>query len=511
MNSAIQIKHDGASGGVLLVPGSGRFLPFAFMAVSVAVVLVLAGAAGPSALKLFIFLVVGSIGAIAIRVLFRPLRERGEILVRLSSQRAAGDSDARDAAQSEADAGRYQLARGLYYLATLTVTETAFRKGGLTLSDGIFLTALVALIFDRAHASKAPPVPRLLLLGVGLLIAGGLISSLTAVEPDMSYLEVLKNLYTVCIWFWLGTLTLRTVGQVRTAVYCWLLSSAVSGAAGIHQILMGVGAVLGSVAGTRAFGFTEHMNELGMVEAVALLPALLALIDSHGWIRRAFAMLVVALIAAGLVLSVSLSAFFGLVAASAVWVFGFISPAIIKRPAVAVSLLVIVAGIALVLRFQSIHNIPTLIDRVQNVQEKSGNTYTVGTRIETYEAALRGIGENPFVGVGLDEKSAAATEGRLVHNMLLLQWYEGGVLSFLGLLIIFATIGAIGWRTAREAVSYPEFRICIALLFSFIAFVVNSMASPEAHHRDAWMFAALLVAMEAVRRRRTWFVNPSPG
>lgn len=500
MNSAIRMKHDGAPGGALLLPVSGRLLPFAFTVVSVAAVLALAGAARPAETKLLIFLVAGSIAGMAIRVLFRPLREHGEIL---ATRGAAGPADTRDTAQTEADAGRYRLARWLYYLGTLTVTQTVWRKAGFTLSDWIFLGALGALVLERVPTGRVPAtMPRMLLLGVGLLSAGGLLSSLSTRNPLISCFEMLKNLYTLGIWLWLGTVTLRTVDQVRIAVYCWLLSSAASGAAAIAEVFFGISAAVSAVVGGRALGLTEHVNELGMVEAMAFLPAVIMLSDSRGWLKRALGALLAVLITAGLVLSVSMGALAGLAIAAAIWAIGFLRPGIIKKPAVAVSILLIIAALGYALRFQSVHRIPTFVDRIQNLQEKSGSSYTVGTRIKTYKAAWQKISEDPFVGVGLDPQSSRVNQEWNVHNMLLLQWYEGGILSFLSIVVVFGTVWIIGWRTAGESVSSSEFRICIAMLFSFVAFFVFAMTAPEAHHRDAWMFAPLPLAMEALRRRR---------
>jgi len=437
----------------------------------------------------------------ALRMILRPMRDHGHYL-KIAHLR--GIEDQGQSAISE-DSKRFALARFLYYLGMLTVTQTVLRKGGFAVSDWIFLASVVATVVEGRRERQVPgAASRALSVGVVLLLAGGILSSANARDPVSSYLQVLKYFYVVCIWLWLGSLTLRNVAQVRTALCCWIISAAISGLAGIAEVVFPFGAAARALAGGgRAIGLTEHANELGMVEAMALLPALVMLGDSRGFLKKLVWAALGLFIVGGLILSVSVSALTGLLVASTLWMIGLSRPTTIKKRYLVTMLVLVITSTGFAIRFQSVHRLPNIYERLESLRQRSGGGYTVGTRLRTYRAAWERIGNDPFVGVGLDEKSARAADNWEVHNMLLLQWYEGGILSFLGITIIVYAVWSLTWMSLVRSDNYVAFRISLALYLSFIAFFIYAMTTPESRHRDAWLFAALPVAMEAVRRRLT--------
>jgi O-antigen ligase len=484
---------------------------FPWLLLSIVVVAIqIAGATTPEREKLLVILFLALIGVAILRLMFRSLREHGDML---RTQSIEQDFEMVRGLSTEPNEGEsskeYHVARSLYYMGTLTITQTVFRKAGFTLSDWIFLCSLGALVLERPPCElRISTIPRMFWLGVGLLLFGGTLSSFTAREPTASFLEVIKYFYTVVVWIWLSTVLLRNVRQVQRALSCWVISAAVSGAAAIGQIVIGIALFAGAVVGGRAVGFTEHINELGMVGAMTFLPAMMMTIDSRGAFRQSLMGVVTLLILAGLVLSVSLSSLIALGIAAAVWAIGFLHLSIIRKPAVAISILVTTITLGWILRNQSVRHIPTFVDRIENLSDRSGNGQTVYERVRTYKAAWRYIRQSPLIGVGLDPQSSKADENRGVHNMILLQWYEGGIISALGILTIFGLVWSVIWRTALDSVSYREFRLSISILFSFVAFFVYAMSTSEAHHRDAWMFAVLPLVMEALRRRRLAHIQP---
>jgi len=153
------------------------------------------------------------------------------------------------------------------------------------------------------------------------------------------------------------------------------------------------------------------------------------------------------------------------------------------------------------LTLQGTQGMPTVFDRLARFQERSGANRTFGSRVATIKEAWDSIANNPVVGVGLDQDSAQTPSGEFVHNYALSQWYEGGVFSFTGIIIIMVFVFCIDCHIIYRAETFLEWWLGVACLMSFLSFFVYAMASPIEHHRDAWVFAAFPLALDAVRRR----------
>ena len=107
--------------------------------------------------------------------------------------------------------------------------RSSLRRGaGVTGSDLLFLFALalaaVALISRRLRAPVYTGA--VLILGVALFAAGGLISSFGAPSPWESVTVVARVVYLTVVWFWLGALLLRTRRHMRLAIAFWVASAA---------------------------------------------------------------------------------------------------------------------------------------------------------------------------------------------------------------------------------------------------------------------------------------------
>ena len=131
----------------------------------------------------------------------------------------------------------------------------------------------------------------------------------------------------------------------------------------------------------------------------------------------------------------------------------------------------------------------------------AGTGGTLYTRLDGYDEAWSRIAEQPLIGVGLDEQSSQAVLGpKLVHNMLINQWFTAGILGLLGLLMIIWGVVVTGVRLVRE--STDDVRVLsTAFIASLLAFVVFGMGEPILFVRYGWFPAALLVAMHAQRHR----------
>ena len=171
-----------------------------------------------------------------------------------------------------------RVARGLYYAGVISIGLLTVRPlVTLTLSDLFFLFALLAagleiLATRQFHHGQ---LPRGVVLGVVTFALGGAISSIGAHLPGESIRIVARMVYITLVWFWLGTVVLRTSGQVQIAIRCWVVSAAATAGAGVVQLLFGNVIPGGSIDGGRVTGFTGQVNELGGVTSIALLLSLI--------------------------------------------------------------------------------------------------------------------------------------------------------------------------------------------------------------------------------------------
>jgi O-antigen ligase len=417
-----------------------------------------------------------------------------------------GSSAGLEEATSEDRSLNLRFARLLYYGGILLIGQLTFRPiFPLTLSDWLFFFALCATA--SALALRQPSVevrlPSSLLTGIALFAIGGLLSSFDSELPRESIGVIVRLCYVTAVWFWLGTVVLRRVEHIRTAIVLWVCSAAVDGIGAILQYFKGDVIPGGDVNWGRMTGFTQNVNDLGGVTSAALVPALLILLFAAPTGRNGFLVVravIVALIATGLILSGSVGSVLAAGIAAALW-FGS-QPTRVRR-----LLALGAAGVACFVLLSS-HN-PTYSQSAFDRITQIGSGYpgdpskTFDSRVEGYRIALARIEMNPFVGVGLDSESNRAGQ-QPVHNILLGTWFATGLLGLTGIIMIFVSVGRAALRAVREAPSESERALALALASSFTAFLVFLLSAPLLFTRYGWVPAALIFALRAVQvgRRR---------
>ena len=129
------------------------------------------------------------------------------------------------------------------------------------------------------------------------------------------------------------------------------------------------------------------------------------------------------------------------------------------------------------------------------------------------------IGRNPYVGVGLDDKSSRVdvlglellSDGTTifnrhqVHNLLLGSWYGAGLLGLLGIIAILMATLQVGILLVLRAANQDERLLAASLLASFAGFVVFAQGTVVLYQRYGWIGSALLLAVwvQQTRRRRS--------
>ena len=425
--------------------------------------------------------------------------------VRVAKARSRPDTADEDSSH-RVDA-EFRVPRLLYYLGLVLLGLLTLRAGGqVTFSDVLFLFSFLLACAELVILRRRVPIrlPLLLLYGMAIFSLGGLLSTFESYEYVKSTGVVVRLIFLTVFWFWLGTVVLNTRERVRKATTLWVASAAIGGAAAMLQFVVGDVIPGGTTAGGRMTGFGAHPNELGGLTCIAFVPALmLAARQRIAAPQRLFSYALLLLVAAGLILSVSVGAV--LAAAAATFVrFAF------QRGSVQSMLVCATIGVCViaVTTVQGVLGAPTPLERFETTTQSTpgGELGSVDQRIATYRVAWREIEEHPFVGVGLDIVSVTKPFGIVsneydVHNIIVGLLYKTGLLGLVGMLIALFAVFRSGWNAILQSNSETERDVAVALVCAVVAFVTFAMTEPVLFSRYGWISAALLLALRAVQQR----------
>ena len=394
-----------------------------------------------------------------------------------------------------------RLPRTLYYGGMLFLAQLTLRPLGFTVSDFFFLASLLTTGAACLMHRRAVPLllPKKMLFGVLLYCIGGLISSLFAISPLASTAIVVRFMYLTIVWFWLGTIVLQRPSHVRAAIRIWVVSAALTGAGAVVQFLIGDVIPGTSIVGGRMTGFSQHVNDLGGITAIALVPAvMLATSMTASIANRLLSYLPVILIVAGLTLSGSVGSMIAATSALLLWLsFSTDRHRLLIMSSVAVMGLIVVS---IAQRNAGSQSTLDRFDAVTSSRDDPGAT--LFSRLDTVAEAWERIRANPFVGAGLDEVSNKVDgTGFQVHNLLLGPWYEAGLLGAVGMAIVLLSLASLARTTVSRSRSKNEWSIALSLYAAFGGLFVLGMGAPLLFQRYGWACAALLIALRAQQRR----------
>lgn len=415
--------------------------------------------------------------------------------------RRVGNRESRSDAEeevSESLAGR--AARGLFYLAALTIAVQVARFKGFALSDYLFAAAFVLALADCLSGRRSfPRFPSWIIIGAVLFAIGAFASGLrNSGNANLSYANATQFVLVAVGWLMLGALVLRTRKQLERGMSLWVASVALCAAWAIGQKL-GAAPVFTDDATGRLGGLSLHPNALGAMAAVVMLPTLVLMLDARSAVSRSWLAVAFILIVAGLGISGSIS---GAAAAIASLLVGLIAQRTTVAVAIALLAAVAIGGYAV----HSGNAETTQIGRfsVATSQNAAYGQGSLSSRVDVYDQAWTTIKEHPVIGRGLDPDSAAiytSTTGRehLVHNLFLGTWYESGLLGLMGVLLIIGAICLESWRNVIRAASAQAQLLSIGLLGGVVGMVAVSMAEPIRDQRFVLVPACFAIAMYALR------------
>lgn len=373
------------------------------------------------------------------------------------------------------------LLTGLLFSSLLTL-----RFGALTLGDIALFAGLAIFALSNAALLSTIRVPLVFFLATLTVVVGGLVSSIQSQSLIASMAvtgRVVLVSSAVCV---LLPWALSSSELLRRGLAAYSFGGAICGSGTLIQYFFGESAIPGAtVTGAgRYTGFAQHVSDLGGVTCTSLVIGVGLLATSRSAYGRILHLLWCLLSAIGLILSGSVSgmvaAFIGILA---LMVFGRVRASYIVLSLV---------GMALALRFTG--SIRTAVGALspeerllQALGATEGGRYaTVDFRMDTYVKALSAIGDNPFVGQGMDPASSFVDRFP-AHNFLIASAFQGGVLVAGGLVaIVYAAI--YGWFRSRGWRS----SLGIVCLCGAIAALVFSMTAPSLYNRYFWLPIAFL-------------------
>jgi putative inorganic carbon (hco3(-)) transporter len=398
--------------------------------------------------------------------------------------------------------------------------------GAPVLIAGLFPLLLGIPLIHRVVVRKEPIVltPAVPFLAVFMLVST--LSAALSRDSTRSFDTVLTLVLEGAVLYFLVTNAIRTPAALRLAFWTLLAAGAAMGALTLFQELTGTqgddyfgfaqvttafrvaqGALAGDVLQGRAAGPIGEMNFYAQIMLV-LLPLGLALVSSErNTVLRLLALGMVALVAAGVVLTFSRGAAVGFAVTTIV--------AILLRLVGRRQVLLIVAGAALLLAL-----FPAYVSRLATLDITEADA-SFQSRATENQSALLAFVDHPLIGVGpgvfptyyreyIEDIGGRFTgDTREAHNLYLGVAAETGLigaLAFLAMLLV--TLRRL--FVVRRGASPPMGEMATALIISMLLFLSTSVFLHLAYERYFWFLLALEGAAGMMSARRATAVR-APG
>ena len=410
----------------------------------------------------------------------------------------------------------------LFMLGTLTLVLNGLRPFnlGIPLSDILYLLALVFLVFDgmgrEEPSSQWMPLHFYWLPALAILL-GGLLSSINSASPLISIFVTLKISYLFSLWMSMIIAMVRTKGGVENAIAALIVGVVFTSAVavldsltgmalgpriyGLDPKLSGLDPLLYSQTSGRLSGTLGHPNHLGQITAVALPiicdRAMVFLGEKRAGYRGLMLVAAAILVFWANLLSGSISGLIGATVGMTIVVglrirrnnyhFRILRLFLLGAGAV------LVVGLFIELKKPDSGGLSYWL--ATNVQRVI--TITGPGRISLVHDALEEIARNPIVGYGMDQGTFGANPSSAVlaigiHNTILQGWLGGGLLTFIGVLLVYSKTMHMALRALIEQLRQPSTSYTLGLAASIVGWVLIDMTSPSISIRWTWLTVGLL-------------------
>jgi len=412
-----------------------------------------------------------------------------------------------------------------------TVGFTAVRVAGSTISDYLFLaaTGIIALrLLAGRRANVAPITSRrtspTLLLGLGILTAGGLLATmLRSYDPAGSAFVLVRLWYITIIWFWVVRSVSTSFRTFERLVLAAIVGTIIHSLIGVYQDVSGANMVYPYWG--RSQGLSDHFHDLA-VSIGSLLPVLVMWPASrNGGTRKQLLKIAAILITfAGIGTTGAMTALGSVLIGIAV---ALLAPRLVGSGTGGRRSLVLPASAAVVVLLTIATGLVDLpvMSRLTELTEGT-NAQVTGSavgRIEMAEIAIDGAVRSPIVGVGLDNisgeaantfndmKSADSEQQLQIHSFYLRILFEAGIFGLLGVLLMlfvfFRQVIQLLQITRNTTLSW----LPAGLLGGLVMLCVDGMFGPYLFARYFWLPMALISGLYGlVKTRGLAGIEPLP-
>ena len=378
------------------------------------------------------------------------------------------------------------LAHALLLCGVFLCSMVYFRPtaGNVTFSDLLFAAVLLLLFLDRKISAKAfgKMTVAVWLSGLFLLLGGLTISSLSSPDPTRAVIVIAQYAYAyLAVMLIFGCQNAKDMISLAKA---YVLSMLVICFHGIYLIHFDgqVNTVFVTGSG-RLSGLMERTNECATVIALCV-PIVLALCTA-GHLKKIHACFALAIMIYGILLTGSNSGLLSLVSGFGIFALVGLRLRRILAPLV-LGATILTFGGSFVTDY-----LPTAFQKRVLGALESGDLGKAGTfdgRIELINEALELTSATMLAGVGADQYRILSSYGAPVHNLYLLLWTEGDMISAVGFVVML--LGALG--PAFLAFGTPGGRpFAAAILANVTVFFIAANALPHVYSRF-WVFPILL-------------------
>ena len=260
--------------------------------------------------------------------------------------------------------------------------------GALTASDLLFAASFVLYLAYLIREDRpVRPVSPWIGIGAGIFAIGALASSAGAAQVSDSLGILLRFVLVAVMWVWLGVQVIGDWPMLRVCATAWAFGGAMAASGAVLQAL--VGDVLPGTAITwgRMTGFTQNVNDLGGVCAIALPISVCLVMDTIRNGRRGAPVYVAVglLNFAGLVLSGSVGGFTAAL-------LGLTVVALTTRWSAGMAIVVAVSSVVAATIVTAFGVGISIVDRFGAVTGSAGDpSATLWTRLDAISAAWQAI------------------------------------------------------------------------------------------------------------------------
>ncbi|KFG90450.1 putative membrane protein [Sphingobium herbicidovorans NBRC 16415] len=355
----------------------------------------------------------------------------------------------------------------------------------ITLSDMMFAGAFFLRVSTGRVSAPFANLTWLWLLGL-LMLSGGLFIG-SVFKGDVVRCLVLTAQY--CFAYLLVPLVLlrRPEEEVIRLIKCGIWGMAVMCLLGAIVYWAGHYSTervqMALVTGNKRLqGFAGNPNGMAVLTVMAMPLVWLLLLSNQ--MRRWVALLCMALLITGVILTSSNTGLYSMVAAALIFFGG-------RRNFKTLIIIGLLGSAALTL---GQNYLPATFQTRVLSAVNSGDLSSAGTfegRQELNKEALEMADENLLIGLGADQYRHASRHGLPVHNLYLLLLNEGGGLSLLGYLVLLAVpvlAGIAGYRTRYGKL------VLLTIFTTVVTFANALMAMPHTYGRCWFLFVFLAVS-----------------